>query len=94
MTDAPLTVDEVFTHADRVRAGGALPDGWTLDVHRPPGYGPPDDLIITLRTTGPAGGTIFASTLLRPPHTIHSINDVVRNDVVRRLATDVRRRLT
>jgi hypothetical protein len=85
----PLTVDEVFTRINHILADGQIPEGWQLAVQRPPGYGPPDDLIITLRTTGPAGGTIFASTLLRPPHTIHSINDVVR-----RLATDVRRRLT
>lgn len=79
MSDAILTVGEVFDHLTQVITdGGTLPEGYILDVRRPPGYGPPDDLILTVRAMHPVSMVVtFSTTVIRPPHTTESVDGTI-----------------
>lgn len=78
MSAAILTVPEVFSYVARlIQEGVTVPEGYILTVRLPPGYGPPDDILVTVEAFHPAGGLTFSTTVMRPPHTVESVDATI-----------------
>lgn len=90
MSDRIMSVPEVFTYLVTQLSAGTfpMPESYALDVRRPPGYGPPDDLVATVRYLHPDKAVTFSSTVMAPPHTSDKVDATVM-----RLLADVQHRV-